>query len=387
MEDSYRMSPADYGNTDASIKRVESRGFDRIHIDISDGMFVRGISGGVDFVNYIRRSTRLPVELHFLSLNVERMLEIYDIVPGDTVFIHPETTKQAYKLLQTLKSKGCNAGIVVSKPEDIDLNCELLDLCQSVLIANAKNDRAFECDDLREMNSRVKKYASQLNTEIRTAEEDYLREEDREKAENAGVDSSVHGDGLPGETYGRLLPLLREIDRLLLSDRETITVALDGKSASGKTTTARCLEKNYDCNVFHMDDFFLRPEQRTEKRLEQPGENVDHERFLSEVLLPLSKREEVTYRKYDCAKQTLGASITVPRKRLNIIEGVYSLHSKLFDYYDLTAFLRVTESEQRERILKRNTPDMAERFFTIWIPLEEKYVSSIKPELKAYIIV
>ncbi|MFR7635787.1 MAG: hypothetical protein ACLUYZ_00015 [Lachnospiraceae bacterium] len=61
-----------------------------------------------------------------------------------------------------------------------------------------------------------------------------------------------------------------------------------------------------------MDDFFLRPEQRTAARLAQPGENVDHERFLSEVLQPALRGEAVTYHPFRCARQALDEPVTVP---------------------------------------------------------------------------
>ena len=55
----------------------------------------------------------------------------------------------------------------------------------------------------------------------------------------------------------RYLQVLAEIDRLLESDREVILVAIDGRCASGKTTLGNYLKQHYDCNLFHMDDFFL----------------------------------------------------------------------------------------------------------------------------------
>ena len=184
----------------------------------------------------------------------------------------------------------------------------------------------------------------------------------------------------------RLLPLLTEIDKLRRSAMQSIRIALDGRCASGKTTMAAHLSKIYDCNVFHMDDFFLRPSQRTPERLSQPGENVDHERFLQEILLPLSEGREVCFRKYSCAKQELELPTTAFPKRLNIIEGSYSLHPSLFGFYDLTAFSDISEAEQRERILKRNSPEMAEKFFSTWIPMEEAYFSSLNIREKASLI-
>ena len=70
----------------------------------------------------------------------------------------------------------------------------------------------------------------------------------------------------------------KRIDELL-EQKNMVIVAIDGPCTSGKTTLAAKLAEIYDCNVFHMDNFFLRPEQRTAQRLSAPGENVDHERF------------------------------------------------------------------------------------------------------------
>lgn len=167
--------------------------------------------------------------------------------------------------------------------------------------------------------------------------------------------------------------LLSEIDRLLLTRKKTIIAAVDGRCASGKTTLSAELQKKYDCNVFHMDDYFLNDGQRTEERLSRPGENIDHERFLKEVLLPLSEEKEVSIQRYDCSRGLLLAPEHVPRKRLNIVEGVYSLHPGLSDYYDLKVFLDISKEDQKSRIEIRNSGETAQKFFSVWIPLEEKY--------------
>lgn len=183
--------------------------------------------------------------------------------------------------------------------------------------------------------------------------------------------------------YVRLLPLLDEIDRMLRSDAKSILIALDGRCAAGKTTISNILSEIYDCNVFHMDDYFLRPMQRTKERLMKPGENIDHERFREEILDPLVSGRPVTYQKYDCAKQALAAPIFAPQKRMNVIEGVYSLHPELIDFYDFTVFVQITEEEQKERIVKRNSEEMAQTFFSTWIPLEETYFAAFDVQEKA----
>ena len=174
-----------------------------------------------------------------------------------------------------------------------------------------------------------------------------------------------------GNEYVKFLPLFSLIDKKL--GEGSLTVAIEGGSASGKTTLSALLSDLYDCTVFHMDDFFLRPEQRTKQRLSEVGGNVDRERFFDEVLLPLSEKKTVSYSPFNCGTQRLEPPITVEPKKLVIIEGAYSMHPSLAQFYDLSVFLRIEPKFQKERILKRNTPTLANRFFDEWIPMEQKY--------------
>ena len=171
-------------------------------------------------------------------------------------------------------------------------------------------------------------------------------------------------------------PLLVRIDRLM-AEQERVLVAIDGGSASGKTTLGELLQSVYACPVFHIDDFFLRPEQRTPERFSEPGGNVDRERFLSEVLLPLREGKAVDYRRFDCKTFTIAPPRRIEPGRLNIIEGAYAMHPDLAPYYDLTVFLAVSAEKQRERILKRNAPAQAELFFDRWIPFEQRYFAAL----------
>ena len=152
---------------------------------------------------------------------------------------------------------------------------------------------------------------------------------------------------------------------------DNINKALD--IVAGKTTLAASLQAQLACNVFHMDDFFLRPEQRTPERLRQPGGNVDFERFLTEVLRPLRDGAPVTYRPYDCRTQQLCAPVHAEARPVNLIEGSYSCHPALWDLYDLHVFLSVGPEEQHRRIAARNGEKMLPMFTNVWIPMEETY--------------
>lgn len=156
--------------------------------------------------------------------------------------------------------------------------------------------------------------------------------------------------------------------------KDSYIVAIDGRCAAGKTTVATELAEILRANLIHMDDFFLQKEQRTQERLATPGENIDHERFLEEVLLPLKSGDSFSYRAFSCATQEFTSPIAVIPNKITIVEGSYACHSSLREHYDLKVFLTVEPEEQMRRLWERNG-NYAEVFRQKWIPLEESYIA------------
>ncbi len=167
---------------------------------------------------------------------------------------------------------------------------------------------------------------------------------------------------------------------------EIFTVAVDGRCASGKTTLAKALSQRLDCNVIHTDDFYLQPFQRTEERYTEPGGNLDRERLLGEVLLPLKKGKGASYRPFLCKSMSFGEEIHLPVKGIFIIEGSYSCHPELCGLYDMTVFVTTDRETQRARILKRNGEERLTDFLTKWIPLEERYFEAFDITSKADVV-
>ncbi len=171
----------------------------------------------------------------------------------------------------------------------------------------------------------------------------------------------------------------------LLKHKESIFIAIDGRCASGKTTFAAQLQKQCGGSVIHMDDFFLRPEQRTWERLQRPGGNVDYERFLKEVMEPLARGKTCFYKPYDCHRQDFGKGRYIEPEQIIIVEGSYSCHPVLWKYYDLHIFLTIDADLQMQRISHRNK-GCIDDFRDKWIPLEEKYFAACGTQSKCELI-
>ena len=184
---------------------------------------------------------------------------------------------------------------------------------------------------------------------------------------------------------GRYLEVFAAIDRKM-AEGQRLTVAIDGRSGAGKSTLGGLLAKVYRCSLFHMDDFFLRPEQRTAQRLAQPGGNVDRERFAEEVLAGIRGGRPFCYRRFDCSRMALGPEIVAEPGQLNIVEGSYSLHPDLAGDYGLKIFLDISPQEQSRRILARNGPEMYRRFAGEWIPLENQYFRELRIRQSCHLV-
>lgn len=184
----------------------------------------------------------------------------------------------------------------------------------------------------------------------------------------------------------RFHPVVEEINKLLQETDDIILISIDGCAASGKTTLGYYLKSLFECNLFHMDDFFLQDEQRTEERLKEVGGNVDYERFKSTVLEPIFRKDTVMYQPFSCKTRTLQEAQEIPFRRLNIVEGSYSQHPYFGDVYQLHIFMDISHELQVERIRSRNGEDTLDTFLSKWIPMENEYFETFDIKRKSMVI-
>lgn len=154
--------------------------------------------------------------------------------------------------------------------------------------------------------------------------------------------------------------------------QEHRVISIDGPCASGKTTIGKLLSSFLECPCIHMDDYFLQAHQRTAQRLEEPGGNIDYERFHQEINEAWNQKQPIHMRSYDCSSQRLRKEVILEESPILIIEGSYAHHPYLDDMQAFKIFMDIEPSIQKERLQKRS-PDKFLDFIEKWIPMEEKY--------------
>lgn len=166
--------------------------------------------------------------------------------------------------------------------------------------------------------------------------------------------------------------ILKKINAMIAAKGRAV-IAIDGRSAAGKTSLAAALAAQLGAAVVHMDDFFLPRAEQPADLTAAPGGNMDFARFRAEVGPALATGCAGSYRVFDCKAQAFGGSVPLPAGAVILVEGAYCLHPALPDVYDLRLFVTVDPETQAARVLQRGGAAALAAFRARWIPAEEAY--------------
>jgi ribulose-phosphate 3-epimerase len=102
---------ADGSRLGEEIAAVETAGADWIHIDVMDGRFVPNITLGPGLIASLRKTTRLPFDVHLMIENPERYIDDFARAGADGITIHVEATIHLHRTIAMIREKGLRAGI------------------------------------------------------------------------------------------------------------------------------------------------------------------------------------------------------------------------------------------------------------------------------------
>lgn len=175
------------------------------------------------------------------------------------------------------------------------------------------------------------------------------------------------------------------INRINSINKDVICVALDGYCGSGKTTFANKLQAELNCNLVHIDDFYLPFSERKENWKEILAGNMNFTRLKNEVLTNLNEAS-LSYGIFNPRKQQIVSYSEMTKKRVFILEGAYSHHPDIRKFFDYFIFFKCEDEKQNERLMAREG-DHYEAFKSVWIKRERDYFAGYSIIDKADIII
>ena len=128
------MMCCDFMNLAAQLRAFERSETELLHIDIMDGHFVPNLALGVDFVKQLRCAVKIPLDLHFMTEEPERQIELFPIMSGDYVSIHYESARHLQRVLAALKAKGAHVLLAINPATPPEVAIDVLDDIDGLLI-------------------------------------------------------------------------------------------------------------------------------------------------------------------------------------------------------------------------------------------------------------
>ena len=102
---------ADGGRLSSEIAAVEKAGADWIHVDVMDGHFVPNITMGPAIIAALRKTTKLPFDVHLMIKNPDSYVESFAAAGADYITVHVEAATHLHRTVELIKKAGKKAGV------------------------------------------------------------------------------------------------------------------------------------------------------------------------------------------------------------------------------------------------------------------------------------
>jgi ribulose-phosphate 3-epimerase len=124
---------ADFSRLKDEIQAVEGAGADWLHVDVMDGHFVPNITIGPVVVEWVRKVTTIPVDVHLMITDPDKYAAEFIDAGADWVSVHPDTcrpnpraTLNKIRELGARPSLAVNPDVPLSDVEDYLTDIDML---------------------------------------------------------------------------------------------------------------------------------------------------------------------------------------------------------------------------------------------------------------------
>ena len=189
---------ADLADLRSAVALCETGGADLIHVDVMDGHFVPNLTIGVPVLQALKAHTELPMDVHLMVSNPDRLLDEYLEAGADWVSVHVEVATHLDRTLHRIREAGAQAGVALNPTTPIESLREALPLLDFVLLMSVNPGFAgqpflpYVVDKAR----RLQQWAATSNPELVIAMDGGIGPDNVRRVVEAGVTLCVAGSAV-----------------------------------------------------------------------------------------------------------------------------------------------------------------------------------------------
>jgi ribulose-phosphate 3-epimerase len=205
---------ADFTRLGEEIKAAESAGVDMLHVDIMDGHFVPNITIGPFVVEAIRKTTRLPLDVHLMIEEPDRYIADFIRAGADYLTVHVEASVHLHRTVHWIKDSGAKAGVSLNPATSIWTLEHILSDIDLVLLMSVNpgfGGQGFIPQVLSKIKT-LKAILVERGLPVLIEVDGGVKYDNAREVADAGADILVMGSAFfNSENYGELAAKLRKV--------------------------------------------------------------------------------------------------------------------------------------------------------------------------------
>ena len=125
---------ADFARLAEQVAAAARGGAGVLHVDVMDGHFVPNLTIGPVVIEYVKRATSLPLDVHLMIENADRYLDAFIDAGASWISVHQEAVPHLQRVVAHLRGRGVRPGVVLNPATPIATLEEILPELDYVLV-------------------------------------------------------------------------------------------------------------------------------------------------------------------------------------------------------------------------------------------------------------